>query len=179
MALINMVPPEKATDAIKEGYDMFMKNVGVIPKPMEMMSVSPVLFDLQLQRIKYFSQHPKLSFSLLAHIRYLVSHNLNYGFCMDFNKHILKKQGLEEDDFQKMEADPSNTLLEDNEKAMLAFVIKSFKTPGSITADEIEHLKDLGWEDRDMVDALAQGVSMVDHAIMMQVFQVDQNCMTG
>jgi len=30
-----------------------------------------------------------------------------------------------------------------------------------------------------MVDALAHGVSMLDHAIMMQVFQMDQNCMVG
>jgi hypothetical protein len=30
-----------------------------------------------------------------------------------------------------------------------------------------------------MVDALSQGVGMIDHAIMMQAFQIDQNCMTG
>ena len=84
MALINTVSPEKAEGSIKEAYEMFMKNIGMIPKPMEMMSASPALFDLQLQRIRYFSKHPKLSFPLLAHIRYLVAHNLNYAFCMDF-----------------------------------------------------------------------------------------------
>ena len=30
-----------------------------------------------------------------------------------------------------------------------------------------------------MVDALSQGVSMIDHSIMMQAFQIDQNCMIG
>jgi hypothetical protein len=30
-----------------------------------------------------------------------------------------------------------------------------------------------------MVDALAQGVGMIDHAIMMQAFQMDQNCLVG
>ena len=30
-----------------------------------------------------------------------------------------------------------------------------------------------------MVDALAQGVGMIDHSIMMQVFQIDQNCLLG
>jgi hypothetical protein len=28
-----------------------------------------------------------------------------------------------------------------------------------------------------MVDALSQGVGMIDHSIMMQVFQIDQNRM--
>jgi hypothetical protein len=179
MALINTVSPEKAEGSIKEAYEMFMKNIGIIPKPMEMMSVSPALFDLQFQRIRYFSKHPTLSFSLLAHIRYLVAHNLKYGFCTDFNRHILKKQGLGDDDIRRMEIDPSQSLLEDDERAMLAFVVKAVQTPGSVSADDVKKLKNLGWEDKDMVDALSQGVSMIDHSIMMQVFQIDQNCMIG
>ncbi|MFH2059779.1 MAG: hypothetical protein ABIJ59_12875 [Pseudomonadota bacterium] len=179
MALIQTVQPENAQGVVKDGYDMFMKHIGIIPKPMEMMSVSPALFEQQLKRIQYFSTHPNLSFALLAHIRYLVAHSLNYTFCMDFNKVVLKKQGLEESDFQKIEADPSKSILEKNENAMLAFVIKSVKKPGSVTKEDIKQLRDLGWDDRDMVDALSQGVSMIDHSIMMQVFQIDPNCMIG
>lgn len=179
MALISTVPPEKAEGIIKEGYDMFIHNIGIIPKPMEMMSVSPALFELQLRRIHYFSTHPKLSFALLAHIRYLVAHNLNYSFCMDFNKQILKKQGVGDDDIRKMKNDPRKSLLEENEREMLAFVVKAVKAPGSVTADDIQKLRDLGWEDVDMVDALTQGVSMIDHATMMEVFQMDQNCIVS
>lgn len=177
MALISTVSAQQAEGTIKEGYDMFMKNMGIIPKPMEMMSASPALFELQLRRIFYFSQHPKLSFALLAHIRYLVAHSLTYRFCMDFNRLILKKQGLTDDDIQKMEADPGQSMLEKKDNAMLAFVIKAVKVPGSVTAEDIQGLRALGWEDRDMVDALAQGVSMIDHAIMMEAFQMDQDCM--
>lgn len=177
MALIQTVQPENAEGIVKEGYEMFMKNIGIIPKPMEMMSASPALFELQFKRIQYFSTHPNLSFSLLAHIRYLVAHNLNYKFCMDFNKTILEKQGLEKSDIQKIETDPSQSLLEEKENALLAFVIKSVKKPGSVTENDIKQLRDLGWDDRDMVDALAQGVSMIDHSIMMEVFQIDPNCM--
>ena len=177
MALIKTVQPENAEGIVKEGYSMFMEHIGMVPKPMEMMSVSPALFEMGLKRIHYYSTHPNLSFSLLAHIRYLAAHSLDYGFCMDFNKEVLKKQGLEEADFQKMEEDPSQSLLETNESAMLAFVIHAMKSPGSVTQDDIRMLKDLGWEERDMVDALAQGVSMIDHSIMMQAFQIDPYCM--
>jgi hypothetical protein len=78
-----------------------------------------------------------------------------------------------------MEDDPSQSQLEENESAMLAFVVKAVKNPGSVTAEEVKKLKEMGWEEKDMVDALSQGVSMIDHAIMMQVFQIDQNCMIG
>ena len=179
MALINTVSPEKAEGKIKEAYDMFMKNLGIIPRPLEMMSASPAIFEHQLQRIQYYNDHPTLSFALLSHIRYLVAHNLNYSFCMDFNKLMLKKQGLEDDDIYKMEADPTKSLLEEKESAMLAFVVKAVRAASSVDADEITRLKEMGWEDRDLVDALAHGVSMVDHSIMMEVFQMDQDCMVG
>lgn len=139
---------------------MFMENIGVIPKPMEMMSASPALFELQLRRIQYLSQHPNLSFALLAHIRYLMAHSLDYPFCTDFNKIILKQQGLTEDDIHAMEADPARSFLESNENDMLAFVVKAVKTPGAVTAEEIQDLRDMGRDDRDM----------------MEVLQMDQNC---
>jgi hypothetical protein len=177
MPLINTVPLDKAEGGIKEAYDMFMKNIGLIPKPMEMMSASPALFELQLRRIQYLSQHPKLSYPLLAHIRYLVARNLDYPYCTDFNRMILKKQGLTDEEIQRMEVDPSQSMLEADESAMLAFVVKAVKTPGDVAPEEIQHLRDLGYDDRDMLDALSQGVSMIDHAIMMQVFQMDQACL--
>ena len=177
MALIKTETPETAQGVVKEAYDMTLEKFGIIPKPLEMMSASPGLLELAMRRVHYFASHPKLSFTLLTHIRYLVSCNLNYSFCADLNKMILKKQGLEEADFQKMEADPSESLLEENESAMLAFVVNAAKAPSSVKAEDIERLRELGWDDRDMVDALAQGVSMIDHAIMMEVFQMDQSCL--
>ena len=179
MALITTVTPENAEGIVKEGYEMFLKNVGAIPKPMQLLSASPALFELQLKRIKYFGKHPKLSFALLAHIRYLAARTLDYAYCMDFNRHLLKKLGNDDATIQAMENDPSQSMLEANEGAMLVFVIRSMKNPASITAADIAGLKALGWDDGDMVDALAQGVGMIDHAIMMQVFQIDQNCLLG
>jgi hypothetical protein len=179
MALINTVSPEKAAGIIKEGYDFFMERAGAIPRPLEMMSVSPGLFALQLKRIEYFSKHPSLSFALLAHIRYLVARNLDYSFCMDFNRHILKKLGLADKDIRDIENDPSQSLLEEKENALLAFVVRAVRQPGAGYAEEIKKLKAMGWEERDLVDALAQGVSMIDHAVMMEAFQMDQHCLVG
>jgi ferredoxin len=111
-------------------------------------------------------------FALLSHIRYLVSHSLNYGSCMDFNRLMLKKLGLKEDDIKRIETAPAKSLLEDNDAAMLVFVVTAVKEPSSVKAEEIERLKKMGWRDQDLVDALAHGVNMIDHSIMMEVFQM-------
>ena len=177
MEMINTVAPAQAEGQMKEAYDMFMERLGVIPKPLQMMSASPGIFAQHLQKIQYYNDHPTLGHPLLTHIRYLVSQNLDYKFCTDFNKHILKLQGLDEADIRQMETDPAKSLLEEKDAAMLVFVVKAIKAPGSVDADEIEALKKMGWEDRDLVDALAHGVNMIDHSIMMQVFQVDQDCL--
>ena len=59
----------------------------------------------------------------------------------------------------------------------MTFVTKAVKEPNSVKGEEIEKLKAMGWQDKDLVDALAHGVNMVDHASMMEVFQMDQNCL--
>ncbi|MBE0586049.1 MAG: hypothetical protein IH612_20090 [Desulfofustis sp.] len=179
MALVTTVAPEKAEGIVREGYEMFMKNVGTIPQPMQLLSISPALFELQLKRIHYFSKHPKLSFALLAHIRYLASKTRDFRYCMDLNRHFLKKVGYDEDGIQAMEEDPSKSLLEPAESAMLDFVIRAMNKPATITVSDIEKLKEFGYEERDLVDALAQGTGMIDHAIMMQALQIDQNCLLG
>ena len=53
MALINSVSREQAESTMKEAFDMFLENVGAIPKPLEMMSASSAICDQQLQRIQY------------------------------------------------------------------------------------------------------------------------------
>lgn len=107
MALIDTVPQDQAEGIIKEGYELAIKHLGIVPKPLEMMSVSPALFEIMLRRSRYLSGHPTLSFPLLVSIRYLVSRHLGFGYCVDFNKHLLGKQGVRDADFRKMEKDPS------------------------------------------------------------------------
>ena len=176
MALINTIPQDQAEGIIKEGYELAKKHMGIIPKPLEMLSVSPTLFEIQLRRAQYLAGHPALSFPLLASIRYLVARSLGFGFCVDLNKHVLEKQGFDEADFREMEKDPAKSPLEEKESAMLFFVVKAVRDPSAVTEEDTNSLRKFGWQDRDMVDALAQGVGMMDLSIMMQAFQIDQNC---
>nr|WP_320194117.1 hypothetical protein [uncultured Desulfobacter sp.] len=177
MPRIETVLPDQAQGIVKQGYDMYLTHFGTIPKPMEMLSVSPELFEIQLKRNRYFATQSNLSFGLLTHIRYMAALGLSYKFCIDFNKILLEKQGLDDEDLRRLEDDPCQSVLEENEHAMLTFVVKALKDPGAVANADILKLRALGWTDRDMVDAMLQGVSMSDHAVMMQVFDMDPNCL--
>lgn len=173
MALIKTILPENAKGDIKKGYDLFTKKGGGVPHPFRLFSASPELFNLMVQRNQYYSNHPNLSFSLLAHIRYFVSTKLDYTFCRRHNIKLLLMLGLEKIDIEHMGMDPDKSLLEKYERTMAAFVLKAMDNPQAIRKKDIEQLRRLGWTDSDIFDALAQGVGMIDHSIFMTVFKAD------
>ena len=63
MALLKTIDPKQAEGEIKDGYLIFLEKAGSVPKPMELLSVSPELFKMQVHRLGYFMKHPNLSFS--------------------------------------------------------------------------------------------------------------------
>ena len=176
MALIQFVEPDKAEGQAKEVYDTMQKNAGVIPAPLQLASASPWMLNMVWQSIQYFTQHPNLGFGLLSTIRYLVAQQYDYAFCTDFNKNLLKMQGLSDDDIKKIEEDPLQAPLSDKDRAMVAFAMKAIKTPEAVEKEDVEKLHDLGWTDPDIMDALAHGTNMIGSSILMKAFKMDQAC---
>ena len=105
-----------------------------------------------------------------------MSKHLNYAFCTDFNKNILKKQGLSDEDIDEMIKDPLKAPLEDKEQAMLGFVMKAIKSPDAVGQQDMDRLHDMGWTDRDILDALVHGTNMVGASILMKTFKMDIVC---
>ncbi len=176
MALIQTVSPEKAEGAAKEIYDTMQKNIGVIPAPLQLASASPWMLNMVWQSVQYYSQHPNLGFGLLSSIRYLVAQQYDYAFCTNFNKNFLMMQGMSEDDIKKIEKDPSQAPLDDKERAMLTFVMKAIKTPDAVVEEDTDLLRNMGWTDSDILDAMGHATNMIGSSILMKTFKVDQTC---
>jgi len=172
MALIETVAPEKAEGDIEKAYSVFMNTIGVVPKPFQMLSVSPELMKIQRQLIDYYMNHPNLGFTLLTLIRFLVSREYSYQFCIDFNQNLLEMQGMEEDEISKVVSDPGQAPLDEEEKALLLFVLKAIKSPDAVTEKDVDALHQLGWIDTDIFDAVYHGTGMIPPSIMMKAFKV-------
>ena len=85
-------------------------------------------------------------------------------------------QGMSEEDIQNTTRDPSQAPLDDKDRAMLTFVMKAIKTPDAVNQEDVDRLHDLGWEDGDMLDALAHGTNMIGASILMKTFKMDIAC---
>ncbi len=173
MTLIKTVLPEKAQGDIKKGYDLFLDRGVKVPDPFRLLSASTGIFNIMVERNQYYSSHPNLSYSLLAHIRYFVSTKLNFKFCRQHNRNLLIMQGLNENEIEAMGLDPDKSMLEENEQLMVKFVLNAMESPEAITKGDIDNLNKAGWKDSDIFDALVQGVGMIDHNILMKVFKPD------
>jgi hypothetical protein len=176
MSIIQTINPEKAEGEIKKIYDAMLKNVGTVPSPLQLASASPDILKSNWESIKYYSQHPALGFALLSSIRFMVAKHINFGFCTDFNKNMLRKQGLSDDDIEEMINDPLKAPLEDKDRGMLSFVMKAIKSPDSIEHKDMDQLHDLGWTDRDIMDAMVHATNMVATSILMKTFKMDVVC---
>jgi uncharacterized peroxidase-related enzyme len=167
MSYLKTVSPEDATGQVAEVYKPVMEMVGMVPAPLQLMSASPNLLVIQKQIIDYYGAHPTLSQGLLALIRLLVSEELQYEYCISFNSNILKMVGIASDDqLAAVMADPRQAPLEEKEKALLALVLKVCANPEEVQESEIQDLRDLGWEDPDIMDAVSHGLMMVQGGIL-------------
>lgn len=172
MALIRTVKPEEAEGFVAEVYAEYEKATGVIPRPLQMMTASPGMFENHMKTIGYFRSHPTLSFPLLTLIRFLVSPECGFNYCIDFNRNLLKRLGMEDDEVERVSANPDEAPLEDNEKALLLFVLKAVKSPETTNSEDIEALHELGWTDAEIYDATFHGARMVGMSIVFNAFQM-------
>jgi alkylhydroperoxidase family enzyme len=173
MSLLETVAPENAEGDVEKAYSFFTNNGIPIPKPFELMSVSPELLKIQSQLLEYYSKHPTLGFPLLTMIRFLVAKEFNYAFCTDFNRNFLKMQGMEDGEIEETISAPDTAPLEDKDKALLVFVLKSIKTPDAVSAEEVDALHELGWTDRDILDATVHGTGMIGPSFLLKAFKMD------
>lgn len=173
MPLLNTIAPETAQGKVKEVYGIFENMKIPVPLPLQMMSVSPDYLAIQGQTINYFMNHPGLSPSLLTHIRLLAAHEENYTYCINLNQQILKsKMGLSDEQIAAVVDDPDKTVLNPEEKALLAFVRKALRDPASTSREDVENLRALGWSDRDIFDATLMGMHMLDMGMMFKAFKM-------
>lgn len=172
MELLKTVSPEEAEGFVAEVYAGFQERLGSIPKPVQMMSASPGMFEDHIGTIQYFNNHPTLSFPLLTMIRFLVAPECGWNFCIDFNRSLLKQMGMDEEEIKETQSDPEKAPLEDHERAMLVFVLKAVKTPEAVTKEDIDRLHELDWNDSDIYDASFHGARMQSMSTLFNAFKM-------
>lgn len=175
MPLLKTVAPENAQGTVKESYDFFKELAGMVPLPIEMISTSPCLLSIYIDTVKYYLNKTNLSFSLLAHIRLLVAKEEHYPYCINLNQEILIKMGgLSLEKIDAAMEDEGHASLEPNEVELLKFVMKAIKDPATTDKSDIIKLHEFGWTDKDIYEAVHEGLLMVIRGMAFKAFKMSE-----
>ena len=173
MSLIKTIPPSQAQGQVAHVYKQIEQVIGRVPNVFQLHSASPELLETQWQQTTYFVHHPRLSFPLLAMTRMLVSQDNQCDYCIDFNAALLmERAGYRLDQINQIKRDPTTAPLDEKEKAMLLFTLKVTRTPLTVEAADIEHLRRLGWEDSDILDAAIHAARNMAADVVINAFKV-------
>lgn len=176
MPLIQTIPPEEATGELTELYNIIISMRGTVGNNAKLFSVSPELLRQQMEFIKFYMNHPTLSLPLLAAIRIMVSGGEECQFCIDYNTGMLiNMAGWTFEQVAEMRKDPKLANLPDREIAMLNLAIKAIRNAHGVTANDLDTLREMGWSDSDILDAVNHATRMLATDIIFNTFKIENN----
>lgn len=175
MPLIATVNPEEATGDVAKVYSHIEKIRGKVTENAKLFSSSPELLKQLMSFIGYYAEQKDLSPQLLACTRMLVSDKNGCTYCIDFNASMLINTfAWLPKEVEATRQNPMNAKLDDKEKAMLLFVLKSVKTPREVCTEDVQKLRDLGYSDKVILDAVYLGAKMSAIDIIFDTFKIEQ-----
>jgi len=176
MPLISTVAPADATGQIAETYHQVENTLQRVPNTLQLFSNSPQLLENMGGYLNYFLPHSKLSMPLLVTIRLLVSQHVKCDYTTECNASMLMSMcNQTQEQVTATQQDPNQAPLEEKEKALLLFVLKSVKTPLEVTEQDVQALVGIGWEEKDILDATAHGACHVGASILFCTFKVEKD----
>jgi len=176
MSIVKTVTPQEATGKVAAVYEQMNKAMGRVPNAVRLLSASPELLHQAATQLGYYFAHPTLSAPLLALIRLAVSTRMECAYCIGMNESILiNRAGFTPEQVAAAKRDPGTAPLPEKELAMLLFVVKGTTAPKTVERADLERLRFLGWEDRDIVDGLYHGARNVASDIMFDALKIEND----
>lgn len=173
MALLERITTENTdNEDIKQRLTMMEQAVGAVPETLRFLANSPGLFEVQTGQISYYQNHPNLGPELLAFIRYTAACWFKNKACIDFNGFMLQRQGMTEEGLAEVLQDPTKAPLEEKDQAMLAFVYNGVQDKNSASEEDMEQLRQMGWQNSDILDAVNHGFFMYAPGKLLKLFQM-------
>jgi alkylhydroperoxidase family enzyme len=170
--IIPQIPPgeEGRVEAV---FNAVKQRIGFVPDGLRLYSFSPALLETFVGNIAYFNSGERISPSLMAMIRYLVSWESKCQFCIDMNEGFLTNMGLNLDSIRAARDNPDIAPIPAKEKPLLSIALKSVTDPESVNTKDIQAAKALGWTDRDIFDVVAQATSNRAFNFVLRTFNVE------
>ena len=175
MPIIETQTNETATGKVRRIYDEILaRGLPFVPKPVQVMSASPELMRRYWHMLSWVLDHPRISRKALAHIRLGVALVSYYPYCVELNTQALQQMmEMNREQLAAFRENPAQSLLPENERELVSFVVRSIREPEETTAEDVQRLRDQGWSDADVFDATFMGAFMLTSGVLFTTFKMN------
>ncbi len=157
MAYIELPEFEQMNPNIQEKAKPILEKTGQLGEIFKLIALDEKIYfatDMMVQ--KYLLDETTLSYEIKEAIALLVSQENGCKMCVDVHKTIAKVLGLTEERIEQILEGVDSIKTTENEKALLNFCIKASKKDNyKILKDEIDALKEFGYNDVQILEAVA------------------------
>lgn len=176
MSLMPLDDQAPLNGEVEEIFAQMQASIGFVPNAFRMLSGNPLWLRQQWEFIGYYMNHPSLSFALQALIRLLVSTGAKCSYCVDMNASMLiQMAGWTPEQVAAARLDPENVPLPDRDKRLLRLILKALVDSNSLSAADMDQARDMGWSDRDILDALNHAARQLSIDFLINAVQVDRD----
>ncbi|MEJ2406677.1 MAG: hypothetical protein P8171_20760 [Candidatus Thiodiazotropha sp.] len=165
---INPVPPADQLGKVEQLLAPFEAMLGRAPDALRLLSVSPPILENYIHNIHYYIAHGELGPVLTGMIRLLSSDSVACKYCIDLNQQLLLNEGIDLETLQRSRHDADAAPLDEKNLALLKLVQKAVTQPHETTPDDFAAVRDRGWSDRNIFEAIYHGHSSRAFAAMVE-----------
>ena len=157
MAPIKLPEFEEMSPEIQDKARPIMEKTGQLGEIFKLIAIDEKVYnatDMMVQ--KYLLDETTLSYDIKEAIALLISKENGCKMCVDVHKGIAKMLGLSEERIEEILQGVDAISTDAREKALLNFAIKASKKENyKILKEEIDALKEMGWSDVQILEAVA------------------------
>jgi len=176
MSLLNIPTLENATGEVKEIFEEIQAAFGMIPNGISVWSANPALLRLQWDSIKIRLSKDQENQKLHAIIRYLASDENECTYCVGFNGGMLMNYyDVSQEQLIEIQSSPASAPLDEKNKALLIFAMKSIKDSDAVSVKDIQLLKDLGITEEEIFEIVHAASHMTVINTLFKTFKVQQD----
>jgi len=176
--LIPYTSEKAATGEVKEVYSQVKKAFGMVPAPLMQHSVNPQMLKVlwaQFGALHNENFSPKLQ--AMMRMSVAASDGLDCEYCVGFNEGMLLNMfKMDMKEIIAVKKDPSAAKsLDEKDKKMLIMMVDSARNPKKVNKAQLDALRKLGWNDKDIFDGVKMATQMVAMTLLVDTLKIPRD----
>lgn len=173
MSLLKTIKPDEATGTVAEIYKRFEEAFLKVPNVIQMYSSNPYHLAKVAEFLHYYSEHPKINIKFLSYMRMIVAHYYQCQYCVNLNSSVLLHLGEKQETLTAALTDISNSNISEDELALLHYTVKVATKPEECTEEDINVVREHGWEDQHIFDAIFNAANFTGFVKLIKALKIE------